>query len=84
MWQDLEVSQFEFTKNLITCFKTQSPAFAEAGATKSKNQGAAMTGPHHSLRLLYFVQCSVAEGEPPPPIPAAHTLMCMLRSIKLA
>lgn len=70
MWQDLELSQFKFAKNLTTCFKTQSPPFAEAGATKSKNQGAAMTGPHHSLRLLYFVQRSVAGGDlplPPPP-----------------
>lgn len=59
---------------------SESPPFAEAGATKSKNQRAATTGPHHSLRLLYFVQHSVVEGDPP----AAHTLTCMLRSIKLA
>lgn len=85
MWQDLELSQFEFAKKPYNTFQNSVTSVSEAGAKQSKKQGTATTGPHHSHRLLYFVQRSMAEGDTPPALlPAAHTLMCMLRSIKLA
>lgn len=66
-------------------FQNMSAVFTEAGPGKSKQRS---SHDWSHLRLLYIVQSSAAErerdGNRDRETPAAHTLMCMLRSIKLA